>query len=356
MADRNPAPFFRPVKQALVTILITLLIFGLALLFYTVRWVVLVVLIGIGLGILFSPIVGFLKAKLRFPSGLSAFFLFLFSLAVALGVTAVVVVIISDQLLPFLKTLPELARSAQERLAQLLDQYPWLRDPVRNFDVGQTLQDAAQVLFKGVRSGVTAITGFIFILFVALYFAVNPESYLRGFLSLFPAYLRGRAKEIMHNSAVTLRRWFVSQLIAMSAVGVATALGLGLIGIDYWLLLGLTTAVLDIVPYIGPFMGFLAVLAVTLATSPEKIIWAIALYLIIQQLEGNLLIPLIMKGRINLPPIHLMALMLILASLFGILGILVAPPLLAVGRTVFQMTYVARMNEKIAPDDLQKSA
>lgn len=141
----------------------------------------------------------------------------------------------------------------------------------------------------------------------------------------------------------------------MSIIGLITSVTLKLIGINYWLLFGLTTAVLDIIPYVGPILAVIFTSIVTLGTQPDKIYWVIGSFLIIQQIEGNLLIPLIMRDRVQLPEAPLIVLMLILSNWFGVLGAFVAPPLLAVVRTIYLMTYVPRMNQKVYPPGLDLS-
>lgn len=351
--DFPRTPFFRPVQQALAVILLSVLVLAGVFALYSVRWIILTTLIGIGLGVLIIPVMTQLKDRFRFPHALSAFVV----LVVLLGsVTAIgwgVFQIISEQLLPFIQRLPEVLSSAQQEILKLFRKYPWIAEQVQEFGAADALQNTLNTFLSGVKTGMTALAGFLFVVAVALYLAVSPRNYARGFLSLFPAHMRGRAEQIMHASAVTLRRWFYAQLIAMAGVGAATAAALWVIGIDYWLLFGVLTAALDIVPYIGPLIAAASVLVTTLGTQPDKTLWVLIAFLGVQQLESNLLIPLVMKGRIKLPPIQLMTLMLVMGSWFGIIGVFAAPPLFAVARTIYLIAYVPMMNRRIEPPKKQ---
>ncbi|MGZ3699501.1 MAG: AI-2E family transporter, partial [Bdellovibrionota bacterium] len=194
-----------------------------------------------------------------------------------------------------------------------------------------------------------------------LYIASRPASYHAGFLSMFPARMRARLTEVRGESARALRGWFVSQVLAMLIVGVIASVGLKVIGSDYWFQLGSLTATLELVPFIGPAAAFFAAVLVTLASQPDKIWWVGGYFLLLLRLEGDLIIPLLMRGRIELPPVHLLTLMLVMGEGFGVLGFLVAAPLLAVLRKIYLMTYVPRMDVQsdaavAEPGTLRKSA
>jgi predicted PurR-regulated permease PerM len=234
-----------------------------------------------------------------------------------------------------LDKVPQLLSAARSRTAEMLSRYPTILSKLQAIELGGTVGALSHRLAQGLKVGAAAIGGFVFVLVLALYVAIDPEYYLCAFLSVLPPSKRPEAKRLLHEAALALRKWFSSQLIAMIAVGTATAVGLLVIGIDDWLLFGALTAVLDVVPYVGPLIAAATAVVVTFAADPGKTPWVIAVYILMQQFEAHLVIPLVMKERIELPPAHLMVMMLILGRWFGILGILVAPGLLAVLRTVY---------------------
>jgi predicted PurR-regulated permease PerM len=143
-----------------------------------------------------------------------------------------------------------------------------------------------------------------------------------------------------------LSRWLLGQLVTMVAVGVAVALGLSLIGTSLALALGLISGLLEFVPFFGPFAsGGLAVL-VAFAQGPEQALWTLGLFLLIQQLEGNLLVPLVQRWAVQLPPALGVGSVIVFASLFGLLGVVFGTPLIIVTMILVKKLYVEDALEK----------
>ncbi|OFZ19916.1 MAG: hypothetical protein A2X94_14770 [Bdellovibrionales bacterium GWB1_55_8] len=329
-----------------------------ALALYLSRWIFLGAVIGLGIGSLATPLLDTLKRRLRIPQGLGASIYVFLLFTVMSGITYILVNIVASQLGPLIDEFPKLMTDARRGLIELFGNAAWIRNALQSIEPGPAVQGAAQALYQGLQFGTVAVTGIVFALFIALYFAGDPDSYARAFLSLFPAYKRPGIKRILTASGVTLRKWFYAQLIAMSVVGFMTGIGLWIIDAPYPAAFGLMTAVLDIIPYIGPMMAFLAISIITLAENPGNLIWVAVIFVVMQNFEGDVVIPLAMKAGVKLPPIHLMVLMLIMASWFGILGVLVAPPVLAISRNIYLSTYVKRMDQKISDESVpqKKSA
>lgn len=350
MQDPRPRnSFFRPVQQALFVIALSITIAAICLAMYSARWILIATLIGIGLGTLLSPFMDFLKRKLNIPHGVGAALVFVLMLGSIATLSYLMIKVMFDHIAPAITHFPSYVENAQQRIAELLHDYPWVQRQVQSLQWSALFRSGAQTVLSGLQLGFTAAAGVIFVLTIALYFAANPKDYLAGTLSLFPAHMRRRIQAVVHESATTLRRWFSAQLIAMASVGTITALGLLITGVDYWFALGALTALLDIIPYLGPIAAWIIASVLTLGSEPDKLIWVFAVYVMAQQLESELVVPLVMKGRIRLPPIQLITLMLIFGSWFGVIGVLIAPPLFAVVRTVYLMTYVPRMNKLIRP-------
>lgn len=328
------------IRQALLVFFLATIILATEVALYSIRWILMAVVIGIGVSVLLSPVIALLRSRLKVPQIFSAFLFFVLSVAVVAGISYLIYTLVAEQLVPLLKRLPELANVVRTRIAGWASRYPALQQYFQTIDLSGAVSELTQRVAQGFRVGATAIGGLIFVVFLAIYLAINPRSYLAGLLSLFPSRRRPRVAEILQQSAHVLRQWFGAQLIAMVAVGTLTGLGLLLIGVDYWLLFGALTSVLDIVPYVGPIVAAAAASFVTLSDDPGKVPWVIGLFILMQQIEGHVVIPLVMKERVNLPPAHLVTLMLILGSWFGILGLLIAPGLLAIARTVYRITYL----------------
>lgn len=312
-------------------------------LFYTVRLVLLVLMIGVGIGVLFIPVVGWSRKKVRLPAGVTAFILLLGLLAILGGVGYILYVIVSGQLGKVIDAIPQAYHAVSDWLSHHTSVKP---GQTSGLNMSSAIRTTLGTVVHGAELGVEIGAGLFYIVSVALYVAVDPVRNQKSFLSLFPAHLRPKVENLMHESAQTLRQWFLSHLIVVVCIGLAYALGLWLLSNPYWPLFGVLAAILEFVPYIGPFTIAVTASAVFLSNGqPMHVMWTLILALFIQELEGHVLLPIVMKERINLPPVQLITLAIIMGFWFGILGVFATPPLLAVIRNVYLATYVKRMNE-----------
>lgn len=311
---------------------------------YRIRYILITTLIGVSFGILLYPALAFLRNRYQIPKSLSAiiFLFFLSSMVLAIGYG--IYALISGQIDLLVTRAPDILAGIKAELEYTIPHDSWLYHQIEIVDWGAVAKSSFSTLFKGVQTTLTILANIIIIFAICIYTAVNLDLYSRGILSLFPAPLRPRAQEIMSQSAHALRSWFKSQIIVITITGTLVTLSLWILSIEYWLLIGFLTAIFGFIPYLGAFFtGTLAIL-ITLGTQPDLVFWVFFVYIGIQQLEANLTIPLVMRGGADLPEVHLMVLMLIMGSLFGLVGIFISPPLLAVTRSVYLMTYVQRMN------------
>lgn len=352
----NDRPY-RPMRETLSIIAITLAALALIALLYEARLLILASLIGIGFGVLVAPIMSVLHKRFKIPRILSAAVLMVLILGGTAGVAYGLGVLISDQAESFVRRAPELFEKASKLVERVLARYPWVAEQANRLNLNHTARSALSGLFQGLQTGVAAVAGALVIFALGAYTAISAPTYYKGLLSTFPAYKRAEAAKVLKEAASTLRNWFKAQLAVMGISGAATTLGLGLLGIDYWLLLGVLTGILGFIPFVGVTITALATTLVTLGTQPEKIVWVLLVYFGIQQLEDNVALPLLMRGGVHLPEVHLIVFMLIMGSLFGILGIFVAPPLLAVLRCVYLMTYSRSMDRKTRPpEEIRRAA
>jgi predicted PurR-regulated permease PerM len=191
-----------------------------------------------------------------------------------------------------------------------------------------------------LSSTASALAGIFIVTFIAIYIAIDPVTYREGTLHLVPRRRRQRVREVMQATTRVLQQWFAAQMLAMAVVGVITTIGLLILGIEGAFALGLIAAILEFVPFLGPFLAAVPAIAIALVDSPEKAVAVAILYLIIQQLESTLVTPLVMKNGLELPPILTILAQGIMGVVFGLLGVLVAVPLLAAIIVPIKMLYV----------------
>jgi predicted PurR-regulated permease PerM len=206
--------------------------------------------------------------------------------------------------------------------------------------VGAGVSDVTKFLFPFLSSTLAVVSGFIIIVFLAIYIGADPEMYRRGIMHLFPHGKRERAGEVLSAIASVLRKWLVTQLIAMLTIGVISTIVLLALGIEAAFALGLIAGLLEFVPTIGPILSAIPAIAMGFISSPEKALWVAIAYWGIQFFENHLLIPLLMKGGIDLPPALTIFSQALMALIFGFLGLMCAVPILAATMVAVKMLYV----------------
>jgi predicted PurR-regulated permease PerM len=202
------------------------------------------------------------------------------------------------------------------------------------------LAGVAGHVFGVVGSTLELIIYLLLVFFIAVYIASDPELYHRGLMHLFPHHARARAGDVLSHIASVLRRWLLTQLIAMITLGVVWAVVLTALGVKAAFALAVIAGLLEFVPTIGPTMAVVPALAMGLLDSPGKAVSVLAAYLIIQGFEANLLVPLLMQGRIDLPPALTIIAQALMTLAFGFLGLMVAVPLLAAAMVPVKLLYV----------------
>jgi predicted PurR-regulated permease PerM len=214
--------------------------------------------------------------------------------------------------------------------------------------LGRQVSSVARYLFPFLSSTVAVFGGILLIVFLAIYIAAEPDVYHGGLMHLFPHHARKRAGEVFSAIALVLRKWLVTQLIAMLAIGTITTVVLLILDVKAAFALGALAGLLEFVPTIGPLLSAIPAVAMAFLDSPDKALAVAVAYGAIQFLENHLLIPLLMKGGVNLPPALTVVSQALMAMLFGFLGLMVAVPLLAAIMVPVKMLYV----EGVVGDDM----
>jgi predicted PurR-regulated permease PerM len=194
--------------------------------------------------------------------------------------------------------------------------------------------------FGFFSSTLAALAGFILILFVAIFVAVDARTYHKGLMHLFPHRVRPRAGEVLSSTATMLRRWLLTQFVAMVAVGTLTAGILLLLDVKAAIGLGIIAGVLEFVPIAGPIIAAIPGIAMSFLDGPQKAVYVTLAYIAIQQVEANLITPLLMKRGLEIPPVLTIAAQGVLSLVFGFIGLLVAVPMLAAAIVPIKMLYV----------------
>jgi len=188
------------------------------------------------------------------------------------------------------------------------------------------------------------VAGSLLVLVTGIYLSIEPETYLRGLVSLVPHEGRERFRTALYHVAADLRGWILGTVINMTVIGVLTALGLYVMGIPAALVLGLIAFFLEFIPFYGPVLSAVPAVAIAFLTSGKSALAVIVLYIVIQHAEGNLLQPLVMRETVRLPPALTVLVGAFMAILFGFLGLLLAVPLLATAIVLVKRLYIQPLN------------
>jgi predicted PurR-regulated permease PerM len=216
--------------------------------------------------------------------------------------------------------------------------------------LGDQVGGATRYLFPFLHSTAEVVTGFFIIIFLSIYIAVDPDLYRRGIMHLFPHGRRQRAGEILSAIAAVLRRWMVTQLIAMCAIGAVTTILLLLLHVKAAFALGLLAGLFEFIPTVGPILSALPAIGMAFLDSPEKAASVAIAFWGIQFMENHLLIPLLMKGGMDLPPVLTILSQALMALVFGFLGLMCAVPALAATMVAVKMLYVETVVGDAQPD------
>lgn len=232
-------------------------------------------------------------------------------------------------------------------LPGLVDDFGRLLD-IENFSgmlqrQAQNAFDGADVVgnLAGYTTGILSTMGtLVVVVFGGVFIAANPQMYRRGLQLLVPSPWDKRVGEAADAAAHALSYWLLGKLIAMAVIGVVTTIGLWAIGIPSALALGVLAGLLEFVPLIGPILSAVPALLVALPEGPDKLLWVLLLYVGLQQVESNVLVPLVQERTAKLPPVLGLFALVAAATLFGPVGVIVAAPLTIVLITLTRKLYV----------------
>ena len=307
----------------------------------------LLVFAGVLLAVLFSGIAEWFEKKLHLKHGLALFLAVILFFGLLFGSIVLVAPTVSKQVQEMQQTLPQ----AMEKIQG------WLS----NIGIGQKLIDNVPTSFGEAVSGnesiftkvssifsttLSALADILIVIITAIFLAASPKLYTVGFSKLFPVGRRTRVMQVLDKCYQTLKLWLLAMLLAMTIIGVSTAIGYSILGLPLAFALALIAFLFAFIPNIGPWLAAIPAAMVGLTVSPQMALYAMLVYGGIQMVETYAITPIIFQKTVDLPPALLLFFQVLLGILHGAIGLLLAAPILAVIMVLVNEVYVKDVLEK----------
>ncbi|HEX8906856.1 MAG TPA: AI-2E family transporter [Longimicrobiaceae bacterium] len=345
MPARHPSDTPSPYSVLIATIFAILLL----LFVYSVADVLLMVFVAALFSLYLGGIADFLQARMNMPRGLGLACAVVFTALLATGVGYMVVPPVLRQTQELVAALPTEITGWTKSLRGLVDRYPILASMIHPDEVQRQLSGLVGSASKVVPAVLNFLHAFIDlsgILVMGIYLASRPEVYREGVIALAPPVHRELVRDILADLKRSLRAWIGGQMIAMFFLGVLTTAGLWILKVPFFLAFGVFTGVAVLVPFFGSLLSTL--LPAVLVVGQGGIVQALLVVLlgvVIHVIEGNIIHPIVMERRVHLPPVLSITSVLVMGELLGLIGLLVAVPVLATTMVIVRRIYIHRLLE-----------
>ena len=259
-----------------------------------------------------------------------------------------IIVVGGQQISSFLDSIPEYFERAK---AFLLNIPIFTKTDLHNLDIGGIMSSASGVTSNIVNGSITFSKGiaafiiyFLAACIIIFYFLADKETVKKAYLSIFPKDIKQKADEIIESISQKVGGYVLAQVVTMFSVGLIVLIGLALLGVDYALILGLITAIFDLVPVVGPAVALLIILLVVCKMGILKISLVLAVFIFAQWAENNLIRPYVFGKLLNLHPLIIYFFLLVTAQFLGLIGVVFAPAIAATACVLIEELYIKTIN------------
>jgi predicted PurR-regulated permease PerM len=306
-----------------------LLLFG--LLFRQLVTLLLAILITIIFAIALAAAADRLE-RYKLPRALGALIALLGGITVLALVIYLLIPPFVDQSERFAEDVPRIVRDLEETYADIAGENPGeVGDRVQEF-VERYTENPQRLIGPITEIGLNVagiLAAFVLILITAFYMAIRPEPLVGGLVSLFPPRRRDHVRHVLERLRRSWIGWMEGVAIDMLVTFVLLYAGLSLIGLDFAIFFAVLSALLVVVPYFGAIAGAIPPVLFALTDSPGKALITLLVYILVQQLESNVTIPMIMANRTRMHPAVIAIGVVVVGQLFGFVGLFVAVPILS---------------------------
>jgi predicted PurR-regulated permease PerM len=225
------------------------------------------------------------------------------------------------------------------------------KSQLANIEIGDFISSASGLTTNFVNKSInisvnfaSAMVYFLAALIIVYYFMADKEEVKKAYMSLFPEQMKQRADEIIETISKKIGGYVIAQITTMTSVGIIMAIGLLLIKVEYAVLLGLITAILDIVPVVGPGLALIICLITAYKAGPLTLVLILVVFAIAQVAENNLVRPYIFGKFLDLHPLIIYLFLFITAQHLGVVGVIFAPAIAATVCVLIEELYIKNIN------------
>jgi len=350
-------------------ILIVLLLLLVCWMLYVAKSALLPFIIGLVIAYLVLPLVHFLDCRMpsrlrdrNLSRPLSILIVYLIVILFIAGTFAFLIPPVVRQGQVLWKQMPQLAAKGRALGAEWLGRYQEAIPLEIQQRIQSNLEKLAGTIGQAVQEGsvrtvsfISSTVGFFLGVLVIpfwLFYILNDEAKVReSALDLIPDRIEPDLLNILRIMDDIFSAYIRGQLILCLFIGTLATIGLLIAGVDFALLLGLIAGAFEILPFVGPILGAIPALIVAALQSPMTALWALVVFIIIQQIENLFLVPRIAGESVKLHPALIMVVLVVGGEALGLWGMLLAVPLTAVIRDVFKYLYLRFSDEKVSPGE-----
>lgn len=310
---------------------------GLAVALWLLTDLILLLLAASLVAFIFYKFAHLIQYRLRAPFALALGLAVLIPLVVFIAVFGIFGSMLSEQFAILFDRLPEAIKYVQGMLEQsMLGREITAR-------AGSLVPDGGHFLtmLQGVASGIgTVVTSLVVVLVAGIYLAAQPRLYGRGVLHLVPPESRTKTVRTLEAIANAISSWLKAQGVSMIFVGVFTGIALSIVGIPAAPALGVMAGICEFVPYLGTIVVAIPAIIIGFSISPETGMWTALAVIVVQQIQGNIVTPLIQSSMAELPPALTIFSLIAAGVLLGPMGVILAVPLTVVAQTLVKELWV----------------
>ncbi len=302
-------------------------------------------------GVFFSVLLNYasswITTKFKIKYGLSLVLVLLFIVGAITGLVFLLGPSISKQVSEMIDTLPKSIKNLENKINQTsLGRRLFEEIPENPSDLIKDKKAAVNKVIGSFSTVVGVLANAVIVLITGIFLASSPDRYKKGFIRLFPVSFRSRLNEVMDKIRVVLSHWMMAKLLSMAVVGVSTGIGLQLLGIPLPYALALIAGLFSFIPNLGPYLALAPAVLIGFMEGADKALYVVILYFSIQLVESYLITPLIEKKLVDLPPALSLFWMVLLGLLTGLLGLILATPILVMLIVIIGELYVKDYLEK----------